>query len=124
MKSSACLHYMSVYDGNPAMIGPASPTYYTRAPPRAASFPLAGCFAEIFCATTHAAEAIAHEMKNAVHGSRVFGAATIAGAQTRIVNTPIMAASVIAATSGKTENSTPSPAAICPAPVRYAQPSR
>src|SRR6266446_960213 len=90
---------------------------------------LAGCFgamfcATTFCATTHAADAIAHEMKNAVHGSRVLGAATIAGPQTRSVNRLIMAASVIAATRGKIENSTPRPQAICPAPVRVAQPTR
>jgi hypothetical protein len=29
----------------------------------------------MFSATTHAAEAIAHEMKNAVHGNRVLGGA-------------------------------------------------
>src|SRR6266700_6262785 len=84
---------------------------------------LAGCLgamfcATTFCATTHAADAIAHEMKNAVHGSRAFGAARIAGPQTRSVNRFIMPASVLAATRGKTENSTPRPQAICPAPVR------
>src|SRR6266404_3169415 len=84
---------------------------------------LVGCFgamfcATTFCATTHAADAIAHEMKNAVHGSRVLGAARIAGAQTRSVNRLSMPASVLAATGGKIENSTPRPHAICPAPVR------
>src|ERR1700682_1079202 len=84
---------------------------------------LAGCFgamfcATTFCATTHAADAIAHEMKNAVHGSRVLGAARIAGPQTRSVNRLIMPASAIAATRGKIENSTPRPQAMCPAPVR------
>jgi hypothetical protein len=54
---------------------------------------LAGCFGAMFWATTHAADAIAHEMKNAVHGSRVFGAARIAGSQTRSVNRLIMTAS-------------------------------
>src|SRR5258708_11761874 len=83
----------------------------------------AGCFgamfcATTFCATTHAADAIAHEMKNAVHGSRVLGAARIAGPQTRSVNMLNMPASVLAATRGKIENSTPRPQAICPAPVR------
>src|SRR6266436_5255945 len=84
---------------------------------------LAGCFgamfcATTFCATTHAEDAIAHEMKNAVHGSRALGAARIAGPQTRSVNRLIIPASVIAATRGKIENSTPRPQAICPAPVR------
>jgi hypothetical protein len=58
----------------------------------------------MFWATTHAAETIAHEMKNAVHGSRVVGAARIAGAQTRSVNRLIMPASALAATRGKIEN--------------------
>src|SRR5216684_1428611 len=79
---------------------------------------LAGCFGAMFCATTHAVDAIAHEMKNAVHGSRVIGAARIAGPQTRSVNRLIMPASAVAATRGKIENSTPRPQAICPAPVR------
>src|SRR6266404_547110 len=68
---------------------------------------LAGCFGAMFCATTHTADAIAHEMKNAVHGSRALGAARTAGAQTRSVNRLIMAASAIAATRGKIENSRP-----------------
>src|SRR5713226_9293278 len=90
---------------------------------RTAAPALAGCFgamfcATTFCATTHAADAIAHEMKNAVHGSRALGAARIAGPQTRSVNRLIIPASVIAATRGKSENSTPRPQAICPAPVR------
>ena len=79
---------------------------------------LAGCFGAMFWPTTHAADAIAHEMKNAVHGSRVVGAARIAGPQTRSVNRLIMPASALAATRGKIENSTPRPLAICPAPVR------
>jgi hypothetical protein len=65
----------------------------------------------MFWATTHAEDAIAHEMKNAVHGSRAFGAARIAGPQTRSVNRLIMAASALAATRGKIENSTPRPQA-------------
>jgi hypothetical protein len=40
-------------------------------------------------------------MKNAVHGSRVVGAARIAGPQRRSVNRLIMPASVLAATRGK-----------------------
>ena len=79
---------------------------------------LAGCLGAMFWATTHAADAIAHEMKNAVQGSRVVGAARIAGPQTRSVNRLIMPASALAATSGKIENNTPRPQAICPAPVR------
>jgi len=43
---------------------------------------MAGCFGVMFCATSHAAPAIAHEMKDAVDGSRVAGAARIAGPQT------------------------------------------
>src|SRR6266481_3747255 len=90
---------------------------------------LAGCFGAMFCATTscatsHAADAIAHEIKKAVHGSRALGAARIAGPQTRSVNRLIMPASAIAATRGRIENSTPRPQAICPAPVRVAQPTR
>lgn len=72
----------------------------------------------MFWATTQAAEAIAHEMKKAVHGSLVLGAARIAGTQTRSVNRLNMPASVLAATRGKIEKSTPRPQAICPAPVR------
>src|ERR1700687_2476246 len=83
---------------------------------------LATCLGAMLWATTHAADAIAHEMKNAVHDSRVVGAARIAGPQTRTVNTLIMPASALAATRGKIENSTPRPLAICPAPVRQAQP--
>src|ERR1700676_1666265 len=79
---------------------------------------LAGCLGAMFWATTHAADAIAQEMKNAVHGRRALGAASIAGPQTRRVNRLIMPASAIAATRGKIENSTPRPQAICPAPVR------
>src|ERR1700730_7967515 len=40
---------------------------------------LAGCFGAMFWATTHAADAIPHVMKNAVHGGRVVGEARIAG---------------------------------------------
>jgi hypothetical protein len=69
-------------------------------------------------ATAHAAAAIAHEIKNAVQGNRVLGAATIAGTHTSRVNKLNIPASVIAATRGKTENNTPSPQAICPAPVK------
>ena len=82
------------------------------------NYSLAERLAGVFWAITHAAEAIAHEMKNAVLGSRVFGAAAIAGPQTRIVNRLIMHASAVAATRGAIENSTPRPQAICPAPVR------
>src|SRR6266851_1932096 len=77
----------------------------------------AGCFGAIFWATAHAADAIAHEMKNAVHGIRALGEARIAGPQTRSVNRLIIPASALAATRGKIENSTPRPQAICPAPV-------
>src|ERR1700732_86071 len=79
---------------------------------------LAGCWGAMFCAPTHAADAIAHEMKNAVHGSRALGATSIAGPQTRRVNRLIMPASAIAATRGQIENSTHTSPAICPAPVR------
>jgi hypothetical protein len=79
---------------------------------------LAGSFGAMFWATTHAADAIAHEMKNAVHGSRFVGAARMAGPQTRSVNRLIIPASALAAVRGKTENNTPRPQAICPAPVR------
>jgi len=78
----------------------------------------------MFWLTTHAADAIAHEMKNAVHGNRVFGAATIAGPQTSKVKRLTMPASALAATRGKIEKSTPRPQAICPTPVKYAQPTR
>src|SRR5450432_1573821 len=88
------------------------------------AYTLAGCFVAMFWATTHAADAIAQEMKNAVHGNRVLGAARIAGPQTSSVNKLIIPASAHAATRGKIENSTPRPLAICPAPVRYAQPTR
>src|SRR5258707_1043569 len=57
------------------------------------AFGLVGCFDAMFCAITHAADAIAQEMKNAVHGSRVFAARKIAGAQTSTVNVLIMPAS-------------------------------
>ena len=79
---------------------------------------LAGCFGAMFWATTHAADAIAQEMKNAVHGIRAVGAARIAGPQTSSVNRLIIPASILAAVRGRTENSTPRPQAICPAPVR------
>jgi hypothetical protein len=46
------------------------------------------------------AAVIAHEMKNAVQDSRVFGAAMIAGNQTRRVITLSIPASAIAATRG------------------------
>src|ERR1700686_68698 len=80
--------------------------------------PDTGGFGAMFWATTHAADAIPHEMKNAVHGSRVVGAARIAGPQTRSVNRLIMPASAPAARRGKIENSPPRPQAICPTPVR------
>src|SRR5258708_29085158 len=66
----------------------------------------------ILPATTHAAAAIAQEMKNAVHGIRVVGPAMIAGPQTSSVNSVNMPASAIAAIRGRIENTTPSPAAI------------
>ena len=69
-------------------------------------------------ATTNTAAVIAHEIKNAVHGNRVFGVATIAGSQTRSVITLNIPASAHAATRGKIENSTPTPEAMCPMPVR------
>src|SRR5260370_42349026 len=47
----------------------------------------------LFWATAHAADAIAHEMKNAVHGIRAVGEARIAGPQARSVNTLSIAAS-------------------------------
>src|SRR5438874_9029623 len=43
-------------------------------------------FRPMLVATTQAAAVIAHEMKKAVHGSRPFGVATMAGTQTRSVN--------------------------------------
>ena len=46
------------------------------------TFGLAWGFGAMFWATAHAADAIAQEMKNAVHGNRVVGAARIAGPQT------------------------------------------
>src|SRR5215475_3852138 len=88
----------------------ASPTTYSAAVLPVASFSL--CFAPTFRATTHAPAAIAHEMKKAVQFRRDLGSATILGAQTRSVNTPIIAASAKAATRGKMPNRTPSPAAI------------
>ena len=72
----------------------------------------------MFCATAHAADAIAHEIKKAVHGRRVLGADRIAGIQTRSVNVLNIPASAHAATRGRTENNTPSPQEICPAPVK------
>ena len=72
----------------------------------------------MFLASTHAAAAIAQEIKNAVHGNRAFGVATIAGIHTRRVNRLSIAASVNAASRGRIDNSTPRPHAICPAPVR------
>jgi hypothetical protein len=51
-------------------------------------------------ATTKAPAVIAQEMTNAVHGSRLVGAATIAGIQTRIVNALNIPASIVAASRG------------------------
>ncbi len=81
------------------------------------TFGLACGFGVMFWATAHAADAIAQEMKNAVHGNRVVGAARMAEPQTSSVNRLIIPASVLAATRGRTENITPRPQAICPAPV-------
>src|ERR1700724_1729285 len=76
-------------------------------PPRLGSpfLPLSGEgtaeeFAGTLSATTHAPAAIAHEMKNAVHGSRVVGAARIAGPQTRSVKRLSIPASAMAASRG------------------------
>src|SRR5258708_28235557 len=112
-----------IYDTGPVRVAP------TGSLPAACPPALAGCFgalfcATTFCATTHAADAIAHEMKNAVHGSRALGAARSAGPQTTSVNRLSMPASAISATRCKSENSTPRPQAICPAPLRVAQPTR
>src|SRR6266404_992746 len=82
--------------------------------------PLAGTF----CATAHAAAPKIHEMKNPVHASRVLGVLRIAPPQTSNVYSAICPASAHAATRGSTLNKTPSPLAICPAPVRYAQATR
>jgi len=75
------------------------------------------CFRGMFCATAQAPAAMIQEMKNAVQGRRLVGAAKIAGSHTRTVNTLIIPASTVAASFGKTENSTPRPQAICPTPV-------
>ncbi len=72
----------------------------------------------------HALAVIAQEMKKAVQGNRVFGAARIAGPQTSIVNRLNIPASAMAATRAQIESRIPMPQAICPAPVRYAQPIR
>src|ERR1700704_1183392 len=82
-------------------------------------------------ATTHAAAAIVQEMRKPVHESWLLGVCatseiqTGAGGrsetQTSAVNPPITAASSSAARRGTTPNRTPSPAAMCAAPVRYAQ---
>jgi hypothetical protein len=61
---------------------------------------LASCLGSMFSATAHAAEAIAQEMKNAVHGSRAVGVAKIAGPQTSSVNRLIIPASDLAAKRG------------------------
>ena len=79
---------------------------------------LADSFGAMFVATIQAAAVMAQEMKKAVQGKRVLGAARIAGAQTRRVNRLNMLASTVAATRGKMRNSTPTPQAICPTPVR------
>jgi hypothetical protein len=61
------------------------------------TFGLACGFGAMFWATARAADAIAQEMKNAVHGNSVAGAARIAGPQTSSVNRLIIPASVLAA---------------------------
>jgi len=71
----------------------------------------------------HTAAPNTHEMKNPVHGMRVFGAARTAGPQASAVNSPIMAPSAIAAIRGRTPNRIPNPAAMCAPPVKYAQPT-
>ena len=80
-------------------------------------------FDVMFWATAHAADAIAHEMKNAVHGSRVLGAARIAGIQTRSVNALNIPASAQAATRGRTRT-TAHPSAMVPGTGQCAQPVR
>src|ERR1700682_3120378 len=75
-------------------------------------------FVGTLAATTQAPAAIAQVMKNAVQGSRVVGAARIAGTQTRSAKRLTIAAAAFAATRGEIDSSTPMPAAICPTPVR------
>src|SRR5512133_553755 len=58
------------------------------------AFRVACCLAAMFWATTQAAAAMTHEMKKAVQGRRVCGAAMIAGPQTSRVKRLIMSASV------------------------------
>jgi hypothetical protein len=72
----------------------------------------------MFWATTATAAVMAQEMKKAVQGSRVAGAAAMAGAQMTRVKRASMADSAQAAARGKMPKRTPSPLAMWPAPVR------
>src|SRR5258708_2464761 len=74
-----------IYDTGRARVAPPGSRAEAGAPAAAGCFGAMFC-ATAFCATTHAADAIAHEMENAVRGGRVLGAARIAGPQTRSVN--------------------------------------
>src|ERR1700730_1921321 len=69
-------------------------------------------------AMAQAAPATAAEMQNSVKGKRAAGLATMRGTQARSVNMLIIIASAVAARRGRTPKRMPSPAAMCPAPVR------
>ncbi len=64
------------------------------------------------------------ETSVAVHWSRLLGEAATSGTQTSSVKAVIIPASIVAARRGKTEKRTPSPAAMWPAPARYAHQAR
>src|ERR1700730_7908478 len=76
------------------------------------------------CATAQAAPASAVEAHNAVNSKRIVGAGAARGTQIRSVNRLIMVASRVAARRGKIAKRTPTPAAMCAAPVRWAKPLR